>query len=630
MSEGLETFVRLHEQQLRSNSIPESLWSILSAKVAAQIFDSGNAFQLATLEAEDESASASTVLIVKEGISIPACSDIWLIDHAWSFRVRQCRTQLKGTPGLLRRVATMVGVPSSHGTDDAAVADEEFVSAVYTALWKHLRYYRLFNQQTNAMDEECVWYLLDEVGTAAAQLGGTVDSLETPNVRIAPLLLAGAAAGEPSLTVSVMWPVVDLEDGDFVSVDEFPRDEAGDETQIHSVRHVIRRTLFDDDAPEFKLACQARREKLHGGLRDISASKFDESPTCVAPSAALPLPLKVCTDSKLVLTHLSDPDFKFVDVADDADVLFILHQHNIRLHFPAAAFVSEFPQEAWFVNKGSMYTTMVQAYGERILYKGIDDSVPTSGRWLPLSYNVEDSLAEFVGEHSIRAAKGSDNLWIVKPHALARSMDMAVSDTLPMLLRVSETGQKLLSKYIANPCLFRGRKFDMRFIVLVRDFGLPKPTCSVYDEFWIRLAPIEFSLDNFEEYQKHWTLMGYKFPNQVTQLKCRDFAAEIDQTYGAGRWSGINADIRKMLIEAFTAIAIRTRRDPAMADYSTTQRNGAVYGIDVMVDSAFNPILLEITYSPDCTRACQYVPSFYNDVFRYLFLGDHGTRCIPL
>ncbi len=48
----------------------------------------------------------------------------------------------------------------------------------------------------------------------------------------------------------------------------------------------------------------------------------------------------------------------------------------------------------------------------------------------------------------------------------------------------------------------------------------------------------------------------------------------------------------------------------------------AVYGVDIMVDDDMNVKILEITYAPDCNRAVDYYPSFFNDIFEVLFLGE--------
>ena len=53
----------------------------------------------------------------------------------------------------------------------------------------------------------------------------------------------------------------------------------------------------------------------------------------------------------------------------------------------------------------------------------------------------------------------------------------------------------------------------------------------------------------------------------------------------------------------------------------------AYYGIDVMVDADnMEPQLLEITFSPDCKRACEYYPTFYDDVFQTLFKEESSEN----
>ena len=53
----------------------------------------------------------------------------------------------------------------------------------------------------------------------------------------------------------------------------------------------------------------------------------------------------------------------------------------------------------------------------------------------------------------------------------------------------------------------------------------------------------------------------------------------------------------------------------------------AMYALDLMLDwreednaRTIEPMVCEINYMPDCKRACQYHPNFFNDVFNALFL----------
>ena len=39
-----------------------------------------------------------------------------------------------------------------------------------------------------------------------------------------------------------------------------------------------------------------------------------------------------------------------------------------------------------------------------------------------------------------------------------------------------------------------------------------------------------------------------------------------------------------------------------------------------MIDADLEPKIIEINFQPDCTRACKFVPEFYNDLFSTLFL----------
>jgi len=50
-----------------------------------------------------------------------------------------------------------------------------------------------------------------------------------------------------------------------------------------------------------------------------------------------------------------------------------------------------------------------------------------------------------------------------------------------------------------------------------------------------------------------------------------------------------------------------------------------LYGIDVMISDDYEPKILECTFQPDCKRACQFHPDFFNEVFGCLFLNEENN-----
>ena len=107
--------------------------------------------------------------------------------------------------------------------------------------------------------------------------------------------------------------------------------------------------------------------------------------------------------------------------------------------------------------------------------------------------------------------------------------------------------------------------------------------------------------------------MNYGEVTDFKQMQYQVFIEEFQKDYNTD-WSVINEKIKKMLRNTFIAVATKY---PEMHN----DNSRAVYGIDIMIDAeTMEPKLLEITFSPDCKRACEYYPSFYDDVFHSLYL----------
>ena len=71
----------------------------------------------------------------------------------------------------------------------------------------------------------------------------------------------------------------------------------------------------------------------------------------------------------------------------------------------------------------------------------------------------------------------------------------------------------------------------------------------------------------------------------------------------------------KLKMKVKNVLLLASKDCPQMINYNSR----AIYGLDAMIDENLEPYIIEINYQPDCTRACKFIPEFYNDIFSTLF-----------
>jgi tubulin monoglycylase TTLL3/8 len=189
--------------------------------------------------------------------------------------------------------------------------------------------------------------------------------------------------------------------------------------------------------------------------------------------------------------------------------------------------------------------------------------------------------------------------WIVKPSGLSRGRGISCIDQLnDILTNIKPHNQIVIQKYIENPLIIKGRKFDIRQWVLVTNFN--PLTVYLFDTPYIRFGAEEFHLDDFKNIFSQLTgnsiaKHSEKFENSEIEgdmWEIEQFRVYLKERFGKDCWPEIQEKIKKIVIYALQS-----------AKHKIIHRKNSheVFGFDIMIDELLNVFLIEINLSPDWT-----------------------------
>ncbi|KAL4172433.1 hypothetical protein KRP22_007597 [Phytophthora ramorum] len=618
MEQEMEAFLQQHQAQLVAAQVPQRLWPVAYYKLKHEVFDAGNFFFLA----QDEDGDLHAV--VRDDVDLaPVQPDsdmaLFLVDHAWTFTADKVREQLEAMPPLLERMENLMQLATEETSE---FSKQERVTAVADRVWRFANTYRLGNLKPE--EASAIWYVMDEVGSA-------IEHGDEPNVRMAPFYF-----GNTQCAFSLVWTVQPVESGDFLSRDYFP-DFAADAAMHTALLAALFYESGNADSPFAQEVQQIVDERKQQYTLDDARAKFHaivsrDSETPPDPATTVSAPplstivagselLRVCSDLQLVHDNLTHPRFALVSNQDEAQVVWPTRHLK---DFPKyttnenVQIINQFPNEKVLTCKDLLYEMCKLQNG------GVQPE------WLAETYNMTSEfpelIAQFIRRDLTAHENGDDedeaNHWICKPWNMARSIDTYIAQNAPHLARLTETGPKIACKYIHRPLLIDQRKFDLRFLVMVKSTEpLELYLSGVY---WLRIANHEFTMDNFQDVEKHFTVMNYT-DFAVRIMDNAEFVERFDNEYPSEEWSMVYAEICssiKKLFECATA-------QPPPLGLGRCNKSRALYGVDVMLEWEENeetgeerlrPVILETNFQPDCTRACKYFPQFYNDLMNVLVL----------
>ena len=209
---------------------------------------------------------------------------------------------------------------------------------------------------------------------------------------------------------------------------------------------------------------------------------------------------------------------------------------------------------------------------------------------------IESLLSLLRSHQSQYIMNGVHNIWIIKPSNLSRGRGISVSNKLSTILDShDDSNQIIVQKYIENPLIILGRKFDIRQWVLVTN--LNPLTIWIWEEPYLRFGAEDYNINDMSNLFSHLTNNSIaKHSEHFKETKIEGNMWEVHQfseflvkAYGSDRWPEIHQKIKNAIICSFEAARHEMKQRPNSFE---------LFGYDVMIDENLNVYLIEVNLSP--------------------------------
>ncbi len=275
---------------------------------------------------------------------------------------------------------------------------------------------------------------------------------------------------------------------------------------------------------------------------------------------------------------------------------------NRIIENPKLIGINQFPFESSLVRKDICLVQICRACENNMIEKEREN-------WILPAYDLETEVLTFFHQEfpssnlenneEEAAEKKFNKYWVIKPAQEARGFGISILNNKSSILAAMNNrhlgGDKIAQLYIKNPLLFQGkRKFDIRSIVIVIQFA-PKLIAFMNRPLsYARIASEDFHSKNFMSKSSQLTVTKYLekeeeeeeedsivFWNELKE-RCFNWNENIIEP------KAIN--MMKQLLQGAGHFIGGNHAPPCQ---------GAVYGIDWMVDDTYQPKLIEVNFCPD-------------------------------
>lgn len=215
------------------------------------------------------------------------------------------------------------------------------------------------------------------------------------------------------------------------------------------------------------------------------------------------------------------------------------------------------------------------------------------------------------------------NIWIMKPIGKSRGRGISLFNDL---IDLKYTEQVVVQKYLKNPLLLQGYKFDMRIYVLVT--SLHPVEIFIYKEGFARLSTNQYSLDpdtlsdNFihltnysiQKYNSGAPGMGNDVMSGGSKISLKALRGKLEMK--GINWQHIWDQVCDIVVKSLICCANEIPHNPNCFE---------LFGYDIIIDTNHNCSLIEVNSSPSLAR-----DHLIDDIIKQQLIDDTIDLVNPL
>jgi len=224
---------------------------------------------------------------------------------------------------------------------------------------------------------------------------------------------------------------------------------------------------------------------------------------------------------------------------------------------------------------------------------------------MPQTFVLPQEFNSFVKAFTKGQAEfGEENLWIIKPVGMSRGRGISVVNDIGS---VSYSEQVVCQKYLRNPLLLNGYKFDLRIYVLVTSFSPLE--AFVFREGFARLSSQKFSIGKGSIANKWVHLTNSSIQKNAKDTMPADNPCKTSGENGGSKisltylWKAL-AEQGVETTDLWGRVCDLCLKTLMVAEDSIPSQPNAfeVFGFDVIFDDNLSAWLIEVNASPAMAR----------------------------